>query len=121
MYIAAKREDVSAVISFSPGDYLAETKGSLADVLEDFNKPMFLTSSNSEAKRVTDLLAKHKLLEKQVQFVPEGAGHHGSRALWKNQQGGRRVLGGHNRFLKSTEIKQAGRVVFVQKQVLSIK
>ncbi|PKQ61169.1 hypothetical protein BZG01_19820 [Labilibaculum manganireducens] len=88
LYIAAKREDVSAVISFSPGDYLAETKGSLADVLEDFNKPMFLTSSNSEAKRVTDLLAKHKLLEKQVQFVPEGAGHHGSRALWKNQQGG---------------------------------
>ncbi|MUP39687.1 alpha/beta hydrolase [Labilibaculum euxinus] len=88
LYIAADREDVSAVISFSPGNYLAGTKGSLVDKLENFAKPMFLTSSNSEAKSVTDLLAKHKLLGKQVQFIPEGAGHHGSRALWKNQQGG---------------------------------
>lgn len=88
LYIAAEREDVSAVISFSPGNYLAEAKGSLIDKLENFNKPMFVTSSNSEAKNVTDLLAKHKLLAKQVQFIPEGAGHHGSRALWKNQDGG---------------------------------
>ncbi|BAX80091.1 alpha/beta hydrolase [Labilibaculum antarcticum] len=88
LYIAVEREDVRAVISFSPGNYMAETKGSLVDKLENFTKPMFLTSSNREAKNVSELLAKHKLLEKQVQFVPKEAGHHGSRALWINQQGG---------------------------------
>ncbi|PKQ63472.1 hypothetical protein BZG02_08840 [Labilibaculum filiforme] len=88
LYLAAEREDVNAVISFSPGNYMAETKGSLVDVLEDFNKPMFLTSSKSEANNISDLLQKHKLLDNQVQFIPEGAGHHGSRALWINQQGG---------------------------------
>jgi dienelactone hydrolase len=88
LYIAVEREDVSAVLSFSPGNYLADKKGSLIEKLEAFNKPMFLTSSKSEAKYVSALLEKHELLQNQVQFVPEGAGHHGSRALWNNQQGG---------------------------------
>ncbi|MPQ48972.1 hypothetical protein GCQ56_18395 [Marinifilum sp. N1E240] len=88
LYLAVEKDEVAAVISFSPGNYLADKKGSLIEKLEGFEKPMFLTSSKSEAKYVEALLEKHKLREKQVQFIPEGAGHHGSRALWKNQQGG---------------------------------
>ncbi len=88
LYLGVELNEVSAVISFSPGNYLADQKGSLTDKLEGFEKPMFLTSSKSEAKYVKELLEKHQLGEKQVQFIPEGAGHHGSRALWINQQGG---------------------------------
>ncbi|MDE5423483.1 lysophospholipase [Ancylomarina sp. DW003] len=88
LYLAAEMDEVGAVLSFSPGNYMADKKGDLTDVLADFKKPMFLTSSKFEAKAVTKLLAKHKLVGNQEQFIPEGNGHHGSRALWINQVGG---------------------------------
>ncbi len=88
LYLAAEMKEVSAVLSFSPGNYLTADKGSLIDVLSDFKKPIFVTSSKSEAKGVTKLLAKHKLTKDQVHFIPDGNGHHGSRALWINQIGG---------------------------------
>ena len=88
LYLAADMPEVSAVLSFSPGNYMANKKGSLVDILADFKKPMFLTSSSYEAKAVSQLLSKHKLTKEQTQFIPEGKGHHGSRALWINQTGG---------------------------------
>jgi dienelactone hydrolase len=99
LYLAAELDEVEAVISFSPGNYFADQKGSLVDVLEKFEKPMFLTSSKSEAKYVKALLEKHKLGEKQTQFIPEGPGHHGSRALWINQQGGEEYWNAITEFL----------------------
>ncbi|MFT5748887.1 MAG: dienelactone hydrolase [Ancylomarina sp.] len=88
LYLAAEMDEVSAVLSFSPGNYMADKKGSLIDILSDFDKPLFLTSSKSEHKGVSKLISKHKLTKNQVQFVPEGNGHHGSRALWINQTDG---------------------------------
>ncbi len=88
LYLAAEMDEVSAVLSFSPGNYMADKKGSLIDILSDFDKPMFLTSSKFEAKGISELISKHKLTKYQVQFIPEGNGHHGSRALWINQMGG---------------------------------
>jgi len=41
LYLAASNEKVSAVVSFSPGNYFAEKKGSLIEILENFKKPMF--------------------------------------------------------------------------------
>lgn len=99
LYLGVEMDEVSAVISFSPGNYLADKKDSLIDKLEGFEKPMFLTSSNREAQYVEALLEKHKLGEKQVQFVPEGPGHHGSRALWTNQQGGEEYWNAITEFL----------------------
>lgn len=88
LYLAVEKEEVAAVISFSPGNYMADKKGSLIEKLEGFKKPMFVTSSNYEAKNITALLEKHELGDKQTHFIPEGPGHHGSRTLWINQQGG---------------------------------
>ena len=85
LYLAAEMDEVSSVLAFSPGNYFADTKGSLIDVLSKFDKPLFLTSSKQEAKSVGQLLSKHKLVENQVQFIPKGNGHHGSRVLWINQ------------------------------------
>lgn len=85
LYLASEMDEVSAVLSFSPGNYFAKQKGSLVDVLSDFEKPMFITSSKYEAESTSQLLVKHELNENQVQFIPNGYGHHGSRALWVNQ------------------------------------
>lgn len=106
LYIAAEREDVSAVLSFSPGNYMAEKKGSLIDKLESFDKPMFLTSSKREAEYVEALLEKHKLMDNQVQFIPEGPGHHGSRALWTNQQGGVEYWTAVTKFLNDLKVNK---------------
>ncbi len=88
LYLASENEKVMAVVSFSPGNYLSEYKGSSMDKLVGFEKPMFVTSSKREAEGVTELFKYVKLNENQIIFVPEGGGHHGSRALWKSQQGG---------------------------------
>ncbi|RXQ95005.1 hypothetical protein EO244_08110 [Ancylomarina salipaludis] len=85
LYLAAEMDEISAVLAFSPGNYFADTKGSLIDILSDFNKPMFLTSSKQEAEAVSQLIGKHKLVENQTQFIPKGNGHHGSKAMWINQ------------------------------------
>lgn len=100
LYLATENEDVEAVVSFSPGNYLAEEKGSLIEKLDRLEKPMFVTSSKREAASVTELLSAMTLSENQIQFIPEGAGHHGSRALWTNQSDGEEYWAAIQSFLK---------------------
>lgn len=82
-----KNEKVNAVVAFSPGDYFPEL-GSLTDSLSSFSKPFFITSSDNEIDGTDALLQNVQFGENQVQFKPEGRGHHGSRALWPNQLNG---------------------------------
>lgn len=100
LYIAIENEDIDAVVSFSPGNYMSNEKGSLIDKLEGFEKPMFVTSSKSEAKGIEELTAKMNLVQKQVIFKPTGNGHHGSRALWPEQIGGEEYWEAVEGFLK---------------------
>lgn len=100
LYLATENEDVKAVVSFSPGNYLTEDKGSLIEKLAGLEKPMFVTSSKREAAAVTELLSAMTLGENQIQFIPEGDGHHGSRALWTNQSDGEEYWAAIQSFLK---------------------
>jgi len=100
LYLAPANEKVGSVVSFSPGNYFAEKKGSLIDLLENFKKPMFVTSSKQEAEGLGKLIAKMKLTDKQVMFTPKKSGHHGSRALWKDQNGGAEYWEAITAFLK---------------------
>lgn len=88
LYVALENENVSSVISFSPGDYFTEEHGSLTEKLAQLKKPMFVTSSLQEADDVKTMLAGMKMSKDQVQFVPKNEGYHGSRALWKGQPNG---------------------------------
>jgi len=88
LYIAEENKLVDAVVSFSPGNYLSKFKGSLIDKLPNLKKPSFITSSKQEAGGITQLLSKTTLGEDQFHFKPNGAGFHGSKALWANQVGG---------------------------------
>ena len=100
LYIVAEHEEAAGAISFSPGNYLADDKGSLVPILKDVEKPLFLTSSKNEAPEVTNLIKGKTLNEMQVQFIPEGNGHHGSRALWETQEGGEEYWSAIKDFLK---------------------
>jgi pimeloyl-ACP methyl ester carboxylesterase len=88
LYLALENKNVSAVISFSPGDYFASVRGALSDNLVNLQKPMFVTSSLEEAPYVKDILACMVKTDKQMQFIPAHEGYHGSRALWKGQPDG---------------------------------
>ncbi len=88
LYVAAENENVMGVVSFSPGNYFAEERGDLIPILEDFQKPLFLTSSKQEAPFVKEMIPNKELGDNQMHFIPQNDGHHGSRALWLNQLNG---------------------------------
>ena len=69
LWIALENKNVAAVISFSPGDYFVEEKGSLTEKLKDLNKPMFVTSSKEEAIETTKMLVNVKLDEWIAELV----------------------------------------------------
>jgi dienelactone hydrolase len=103
LYIAIANPNVKAVISFSPGDYFQDEKGSLQSLLIGFSKPMFVTSSREEAAETTALLSQMKLLPGQMQFIPDSAGFHGSRALWRTSKNNEEYWLAVTNFLKNVD------------------
>ena len=99
LFVGMNNSNVKAVISFSPGDYFGETKESLAEVFKTLKKPFLVTSSKAEATSLAALLKGVSLNETQSQFIPEGNGYHGSRALWEGQKGGEEYWAAVRNFL----------------------
>jgi len=101
LYIALSNDQVKAVLSFSPGNYFADEKGSLIEKLALLTKPMFITSSKRESSEISQLISQMTLNKNQVHFIPKGNGHHGSRVLWKQQTDGQEYWEAVNAFLDS--------------------
>jgi alpha-beta hydrolase superfamily lysophospholipase len=80
--IAAVNNKVDKVLSFSPGEYLAGVN--VATTVKELDKPAFLTSSKNEAAQTKAIFDNIKSADK-TQFVPKGAGRHGSSALWSTE------------------------------------
>ena len=108
LYIAEENNLVDAVVSFSPGNYLSEYKGSLIDKLPNLKKPLFITSSKQEAGGIEQLLSKTTLGGDQVHFRPNGSGYHGSKALWPNQKGGHEYWNAMDAFLEALKTSFVG-------------
>lgn len=87
LYNGLNNDKVAAVISFSPGNYFSDQKGSLIPLIEASTKPFFITSSKEEAEGIQNLIQSKTLSSQQVQFIPEADGYHGSRALWASKVG----------------------------------
>ncbi len=83
--IAKENSKVEMVMSFSPGEYYGSLIN-LKQTITGLDKPTFITSSNSEAP-VAKLLYDVITATKKTHFIPQGAGHHGSRALWSANAG----------------------------------
>jgi len=100
LLIGKENDKVKAVASFSPGEYL---KGvDVTNAIANYNKKIFVTSSNKEAEGVAKLV--HKIASDYVtQYVPIEKGIHGSRALWKQTEGSNGYWKSFKEFLKSNE------------------
>lgn len=79
--IATTNDKVKAVIAFSPGEYFGD-KLNLKETIKTLDKPVFVTSSQEEAKDISTLIKDVKS-QKKTQFTPSNKGDHGSKALWK--------------------------------------
>ncbi|MBL4754346.1 MAG: hypothetical protein JKY52_12230 [Flavobacteriales bacterium] len=82
--VGSKNKKVSAIISFSPGEYIQGSN--ITKAATGISQPLFATSSREEGAGVAKLLAGANG-DNKVQFIPEGKGRHGSRALWTESKG----------------------------------
>jgi predicted alpha/beta hydrolase len=83
--IAGERDDVDAVLAFSPGEYYKKM-GKPGDWIEQSAKsieiPVFITSAGMEKKKwwkISEAIPS----EDKALFLPTKTGKHGSRALWE--------------------------------------
>ncbi|PCJ63700.1 MAG: alpha/beta hydrolase [Bacteroidetes bacterium] len=82
LIVATENENVEQVLSFSPGEYLGTVK--VGESITSLDKPAFLTSSKSEGNQTKELFDVIPS-DTKIQFVPNGNGEHGSRALWEDK------------------------------------
>ncbi len=78
-------KSVKAVISFSPSDFFKGELPLIEDVIRDLKKPYFITSSKKESEKLLPIMNRIKQRNRQIHFVPEGEGFHGSKTLWDGQ------------------------------------
>ncbi len=103
VHVGSSNDQVSAVIAFSPGDYFETKRPELKTVFSEIQVPYFITSSKTESTNVKSFFEEVKLDAKHVHFIPESEGFHGSRTLWKGQEGSEEYWNAIKVFLK--EIK----------------
>jgi len=78
---------VDGVLAFSPGEYfhhLGKSKTWIRNSAKNIKAPTFITSAKNEATDWAPLFDVIDARHKQG-FIPETAGKHGSKALWKKQ------------------------------------
>ncbi len=91
--------DIDGIVSFSPGEYFTINGKTVTEHSKTINCPVFITSAKNEEsdwKGVFEVIpAKDK-----VSFLPKGEGKHGSRALWKKQEGNEEYWEAIKKFLE---------------------
>ncbi|MCF6182031.1 alpha/beta hydrolase [Lutibacter sp.] len=100
LLIGDNSDKVKAIVAFSPGEYYKtiDVKNSIKDI----EKPVFVTSSKKESKALTELISE--INPKYVtQYIPEEAGIHGSKALWKTTVGNENYWKAFTNFLQKNE------------------
>jgi dienelactone hydrolase len=84
LLIGVNNSKVKAVAAFSPGEYFKSID--INKSISTYKKPVFVTSSLNESKKVKVLIDKIDP-SFTTHFIPEVKGIHGSRALWKTTNG----------------------------------
>lgn len=83
--IAVNNPKVKAVLAFSPGEFYGDAL-KLGKTIAAIDKPVFIASSKKESAEAKVLFDGITSTEK-TQFIPEGEGQHGSKALWAKNEG----------------------------------
>jgi pimeloyl-ACP methyl ester carboxylesterase len=94
-------ELVDGVLAFSPGEYfshLGKSKTWIQDSARKIKVPAFITSSKDEVIDWSSIYDAINSNDKRS-FIPESAGSHGSRALWKKYDDNTVYWGAVTKFL----------------------
>lgn len=82
--LAAKHKDIAGVLAFSPGEYF-DGKPSVREAAKQVTVPVFITSSGDKEKVMAGMILDAVAAKDKTQFIPKGAGVHGSSALLQPQ------------------------------------
>ena len=100
LYIANHTRDISAVLSFAPGEYYKDkSKTFIQDNVGNLKMPVFITSAKNEKKKWWDIYQAIPSKTKTF-FLPKTKGVHGSKALWKSNASHKEYWGAVESFLK---------------------
>lgn len=92
------KKQVKALLAFSPGEYFTYKDKKIKDYARLVECPVFITSSESEKK---DWESIYKAINtKKHSYLPDFKGKHGSKALWKSNQGHEKYWNEVKQFLK---------------------
>lgn len=80
------KNEVSAILSFSPGEYFTYEEKEIKDFANEANCPVFITSAKNEFENWQAIYEAIPSMDKEY-FLPEQTGFHGSKALWKMNEG----------------------------------
>ena len=92
-------DDVDAIASFSPGNYFKIDGMDVSDFAKKVNLPAFITSAKDEADSWKEIFANIPS-DAKTSFLPELDGFHGSKALWKKNEGHEAYWAAFSSFLK---------------------
>ncbi len=97
LLIGKENQKVKAIASFSPGEYLKGIK--MSESLQNYKKPVFVTSSKKEIQQIDDL---NIVMTDGFKFwfQPPIEGIHGSRALWNSTDGNEKYWEAFAHFLE---------------------
>lgn len=93
-------DEISAVLSFSPGEYFKLDDKKIADYAKNITQPVFITSAKSEEKDWRPI-ADQITSAGSVFFVPQASGQHGSSTLNNNVSGHEEYWAAVEQFLAS--------------------
>ena len=92
---------VDGVLAFSPGEYFShvgKSKTWIRDSAKNIKAPTFITSAKNEAADWSPIYEVIDTASRQS-FIPETAGKHGSKALWKKYADSQAYWDAVNKFL----------------------
>lgn len=102
LYLGSKfKNDVSAILSFSPGEYYKINDRTFASYAGEIGCPVFFSSARSEKKDWERMYEQVKA-EKSY-YLPTEKGFHGSKALWPEKEGNKACWEAVISFLTSLE------------------
>lgn len=100
LLIGKDNSKVKAVVAFSPGEYIKSVN--VTSQISDYNKPVFVTSSNAETPNVEELVSGI-FSDYLRHYKPNEKGIHGSRALWKSTNGSEGYWKAFGQFLETNK------------------
>lgn len=99
-YLGAKyKEDISAILSFSPGEYLEIESREIKSYAAEIHCPAFISSAKNERKKWDAIY--ESIPGQKAFYLPEVSGEHGSKALWPDKKGNEAYWEAVIGFLKS--------------------